>query len=256
MKADMGMRAALALAVVALLGVAGTAGWMMATGGKSRGKAYAPESGESAATIVTAAMPGSKPGPLDHLLDQNPVEYYRKGTTAQERMDAISEFMALGDDNNYAMLRAALDDPDPEVRMYAVESATALEEEQAVEVFKKGAVSSDPDAREMTWSLCATYPIEGRAAIYRDALAFGPPEAMEEALTEMEVSPERPLFEMMLMSGNVLPGDRVPRILRALQEWLEPGGGEVPQFQSLDQAVKWWEREHENYDEFMLRVDQ
>jgi hypothetical protein len=171
-------------------------------------------------------------------------------------MDAISHFMALGDDNNYAMLKAALDDADKEIRTFAVESASSLEVGPAVDVWKKSATSSDPDVREMTWSLSATYPIESRAAIYREALTKGPKEAVTEAIDEMTVTPERPLFEMMLTMGAALPADRAPVVLKTIQEWLEPGGGEVPNFKSIPEAVAFWEKQHQNYDEYLLRVDQ
>jgi hypothetical protein len=249
-------RGLLGLAVVALLGVAAAGGWMLATlGGKSKAVTASTPAPESRSSDSPASSVG-KGHPLEHLLDKDPVSFFQAAKTAEERKDAISNFMALGDDNNYAMLKAALDDADAEVRMYAVESASALEVEQAAEVWKKSATSQDPDVREMTWSLSATYPMDQRAAIYREALARGPQQAFEEAIEEMTVSPERPLFEMMLTIGTILPQERSPRLLQVVQEWLEPGGGEVPKFSSLGQALQWWETQHENYDEFMLRTDQ
>lgn len=241
---------------MAVLGIAAAGGWLLATLGGS-GKAVKSKDTAQTTSKTTPLASAQKPAhPLDHLLDKDPVAYYQSAKTAEERKDAISNFMALGDDLNYAMLKAALDDTDAEVRLYAVESASALEEEQATEVWKKSGTSTDPDVREMTWSLSATYPMDKRAAIYREALARGPAQAFEEAIEEMGVSPERPLFEMMLTIGTVLPQDRTPRLLEVVQEWLEPGGGEVPKFASLAVALKWWESQHENYDEFMLRTDQ
>lgn len=247
-------RVYLGAAVAAVLGVAGAGGWMMATLG-SGGKAIRTEAVE----VPDQAVPevgANGSHPLQHLLTKDPVSYFKAAKTAEDRKNAISEFMALGDDNNYAMLRAALDDADAEVRLFAVESASALEVDQATEVWKKSATSQDPDVREMTWSLSATYPMDKRAAIYREALARGPLSAFEEAIEEMGVSPERPLFEMMLTIGTILPPERTQRMLQVVQEWLEPGGGEVPRFGSLSEALRWWERQHENYDEFMLRTDQ
>jgi len=247
-------RVYLGAAVVAVLAVAGVGGWMMATLG-SGGKAIWPAQVEVDATVEPKAV-ASGSHPLQHLFEQDPVTYFKAAKTAEDRRNAISEFMALGDDNNYAMLRAALDDVDAEVRLFAVESATALEVDQATEVWKKSATSQDSDVREMTWSLSATYPMDKRASIYREALARGPLPAFEEAIEEMTVTPERPLFEMMVTIGTTLPPDRTPRMLQVVQEWLEPGGGEVPKFGSLNEVLKWWETQHENYDEFMLRTDQ
>lgn len=255
MAGSFGNRALVILTVTAVIGVAAAGGWMLATRGGS-GTAIRPSTVVEAAPVPAAPKVGGKPHPLEHLFDKDPVAHYREGRTARERMDAISNFMALGDDNNYAMLKAALDDADPEIRMFAVESASALEIGPAVDVWKKSAISNDPDVREMTWSLCATYPMESRAAIYREALTKGPQAAFAEAIDEMTVTPERPLFEMMLTLGDALPAERAPRLLEVIQEWLEPGGGDVPRFKSIPEVLAFWEREHENYDEYLLRVDQ
>ena len=256
MAGTFGTRAGIGLAVAAVVGIAGMGGWMLATRGAS-GKAVRPAvEMEELPVKATASAAKGKPHPLEHLFEKDPVAHYREGRSKQERMDAISNFMALGDDNNYAMLKAALDDADAEVRMLAVESASALEVGPAVDVWKKSATSSDPDVREMTWSLSATYPMESRAAIYREALTRGPQAAFNEAIDEMTVTPERPLFEMMLTLGETLPAERAPRLLQVLQEWLEPGGGEVPKFTSISEVLAFWERQHQNYDEYLLRVDQ
>ena len=244
----------LALAGLAVLAAAG--GWMLATlgGGNATAPAKNPEAGLAASQAPPAAA--APVSPLAHLIGKDPVAHYREGRTAKERMDAISNILALGDDNCYQMLKAALDDPDKEIRVYATESAHNLEIGQTVDVWKKSAISPDPDVREMTWSLCAPYPIESRAAIYREALLNGPAVAMSEALNEMSTTPERSLFEMMLTLNEKLPPDRASRLVATLQEWLEPGGGEVPRFNSIAQVIAFWEKQHENYDEYLLRVDQ
>jgi|GEM_PF-4393505 len=252
--AGIGNKLGVGAAVAGVVGIAAAAGWMLATLGDGGAKM----SPEPVLKGVPEADPKVKsaPHPLEHLLGKDPVAHYREGKTAAERLDAISHFMALGDDNNYAMLKAALDDADKDIRTFAVESASSLEVGPAVDVWKKSATSADPDVREMTWSLSATYPIESRAAIYREALTKGPKEAVTEAIDEMTVTPERPLFEMMLTMGAALPADRAPVVLKTIQEWLEPGGGEVPIFKSIPEAVAFWEKQHENYDEYLLRVDQ
>lgn len=244
------------LILLAVLGVAGWGGWVLATrGGGSLGGATPPAGNELAKIAAAPGSPVDPKHPLAAIMDKDPVQTYLAGKTAQERYDILSNFMALGHDSNYAMLKAALRDADPENRIYAVESASALEVPQAVDVFKEGATSADPDVREMTWSLSATYPMESRAAIYREALVRGPQEAFIESLDEMGVTPERPLFEMMLAVHEEMSPDRLPKLLTTLKEWLEPGGGEVPKFSSVAEVVKWWERQEENYDEYLLRVD-
>ena len=263
--ANAGSKLGLILAVAGLIGVAAVGGWVLATWGgngkASWSKRDSSTQTESADNPDTPSLsPNNTPSagshPLDSLIGKDPVAHYRSGKTRQERMDAISNFMALGDDNNYAMLKAALDDADAEIRLFAVESATALEVGHAVDVWKKSAASTDPDVREMTWSLSATYPMESRAAIYREALLRGPSEAVTEALNEMNVTPERPLFEMMLLLGDSLPPERAPQVLKTIQEWLVPGGGQVPQFKSIAEAAAFWEKQQENYDEYLLRLDQ
>jgi len=243
--------------LVAILAVAGWGGWVLATRGSgSKVGGAKPGVTESANQVAPMAVSQMDPKhPLAAIMDKDPVQTYMAGKTAEERYDILSNFMALGHESNYAMLKAALRDADPENRIYAVESASALEIPEAVDVFKEGAASTDPDVREMTWSLSATYPMESRAAIYREALVRGPGDAFTEALDEMGVTPERPLFEMMLAVHSEMSADRLPKILDTLREWLEPGGGEVPRFGSVADVAKWWERQEENYDEYMLRVD-
>lgn len=254
MAGNVGNKIGIGAAIAGVVGIAAAAGWMLATLGGGGAKMTAAPEKEETPTVDPKIK--QAPHPLEHLFGKDPVAHYREGKTASERMDAISNFMALGDDNNYAMLKAALDDADKDIRTYAVESASSLEVGPAVDVWKKSATSTDPDVREMTWSLSATYPMESRAAIYREALIRGPKEAVTEAINEMTTTPERPLFEMMLTLGEALPADRAPIVLKTIQEWLEPGGGEVPVFKSIPEAVAFWEKQHENYDEYMLRVDQ
>jgi hypothetical protein len=188
----------------------------------------------------------------------DPVERYKvPGLDAKQRKDLISNFMALGHDNNAFMLIAALSDPDPAVRFFAVESASALPPEEAREVYRRAAFSEDADVREMCWSLSAPHPIENRAYIYSEALEKGSNTVVEEALAEMGSTPERPLFEMMMSQAlQIKNPQRVERLRKELQQWLEPGGGEVPQFRSVQEMAAWWKKTHTAYDQFMLRVDQ
>lgn len=188
----------------------------------------------------------------------NPVERYKTpGLDAKQRKDLISNFMALGHDNNAFMLIAALSDPDPAVRFFAVESASALTPEEAREVYRRAAFSEDAEVREMCWSLAAPHPIENRAYIYSEALEKGSNKVVEEALAEMGSTPERPLFEMMMSQAlQIKNPQRVERLRKELQQWLEPGGGDVPQFRSVQEMAAWWKKTHTAYDQFMLRVDQ
>lgn len=190
----------------------------------------------------------------------DPVLRYRelKNSPAQERYDLISNFMALGHERNPAMLIEALQDPVSDLRVYAIESASALTEEEATAVLAAAASNDDPDAREMAWSIAAPYPMERRVAIYSEALTKGDEKTLAEAFDEMGTTPEMPLFEMMLFHSvdESLPEARRFRLIEEMQVWLEPGGGEVPTFADPKDLLAWWEANRENYDEFMLRVDQ
>lgn len=181
-----------------------------------------------------------------------------KNAPAQERYDLISNFMALGHERNPAMLIEALKDPVSDLRVFAIESASALTEEEATAVLAAAASNDDPDAREMAWSIAAPYPIESRAVIYSEALTKGDEKTLAEAFDEMGTTPEMPLFEMMLFHSvdEKLPEARRMRLLQEMQLWLEPGGGDVPVFGSPKDLLTWWEGNRENYDEFMLRIDQ
>ncbi len=189
----------------------------------------------------------------------DPVLRYRelKNAPAQERYDLISNFMALGHERNPAMLIEALQDPVSDLRVFAIESASALTEEEATAVLAAAASNDDPDAREMAWSIAAPYPMERRVAIYSESITKGDEATLAEAFDEMGTTPEMPLFEMMLFHSvdENVPEPRRMRLLQEMQAWLEPGGGDVPQFATPEEALKWWEANRENYDEFLLRTD-
>ena len=250
-------------AAVLVLGVFGLA-WLL--GGKSAstssglstdtpgGSATAGKSGTNSVPAPATPAKPVKPGGWQPP-EGDPVERYREGKTAQARKDMISNFMALGHDRNPDMLIEALKDTDIDVRVFAVESASALTPEEAVRVYMKSASNDNPDVREMTWSLVAPHPMENRVMVYREALSNGSTKTVEEALSEMGTTPERSLFEMMLEQANKQQGDRAKRLTTELNEWLKPGGGNVPEFTRADELVQWWSQNSKNYDEYMLRVD-
>ena len=221
------------------------------------GAAITPPPAVIQAPKTPVKKPVTKPGGWQPP-EGDPVERYKApGQTAQQRKDMISNFMALGHPNNPFMLIAALNDPDAAVRFFAVESASALTPEEAREVYRRAASSEDADVREMCWSLSAPHPIENRVYIYSDALEKAGDKAVEEVLSEMGRTPERPLFEMMLSQAlQIKNPQRVARLQKELQEWLVPGGGDVPKFNTLQDMAAWWQKTHQAYDEFMLRVDQ
>ncbi|MCB1079294.1 MAG: HEAT repeat domain-containing protein, partial [Verrucomicrobiae bacterium] len=174
----------------------------------------------------------------------DPVQRFRelKNGTPQERKDLISNFMALGHERNPDMLIEALKDPDTDVRVFAIESASALTEEESTRVLQAAAANDNPDAREMAWSIAAPYPIPSKVKIYGEALAKGSDANVEEAFEEMSITPEMPLFEMMIyhtLDPN-LPDSRKQRLLKEMQLWLEPGGGDVPTFSDPKDLFEWW----------------
>ena len=69
-------------------------------------------------------------------------------------------------------------------------------------------------------------------------------------------TPEMPLFEAMLTSATRVNGPRQDRVFKELQAWLQPGGGNVPTFKSVNEMVTWWTANKQRYDQFLLRVDQ
>jgi len=219
------------------------------------------QSGKVDASSVPSSLgqaPGSRSGWIPP--DGDPVLRYRelRGGGAQARKDLISNFMALGHDRNPYLLIEALGDSDPGVRLQAVECAASLTVGEATAVLATAASNADADVREMAWSLAAPYPVESRVNIYSGALRNGGDLAMTEALSEMGIRPEKPLFEMMLTEAirpNV-GSERQARLLEELQVWLEPGGGEVPQFQNPTDLAQWWQSQLINYDEYMLRTDE
>ncbi len=254
-------RTLLILTVTALVALAALVfGWFYAgSSGKSYPTADPSTSQATPATGPSAAAPTSGVGIGGKWIppEGDPVDKYRAAKTAKERYDVIANFMALGHERNPAMLIDALRDSDLSNRVYAVESASALTPEEAREVYRQAAVNDQADVREMTWSLVAPHPMENKVYVYQEPLAKGSPAIMEEAFHEMGVTPERPLFEMMLTQASMTKEpQRASRIMKEINEWLVPGGGTVPQLKTPAEALKWWESQSQNYDEFMLRVDQ
>lgn len=240
------------LAIVAVLAGAAWFAW----------QAAAPEK-----VAVVKGEPTKKPAPMPKPApvkpngwvppEGDPVEKFHTGKTAAERKEIMQNFLTLGHPNNRFMLIAALADSDPSVRFMAVESCAMLTPEEAREVYARSVLSPDKDVREMTWSLVAPHPIENRSMVYGEAIEKGGNAQMEEALSEMGRTPEKPLFEMMLIRASATKEpERAARLLREAKTWLQPGGGNVPLFKTLPELVDWWTKQTKNYDQFMLRVDQ
>jgi hypothetical protein len=222
------------------------AGWRLAGGSSS-----APQLTKTTVPAKTIDSPDDPNYPKG-----DPVDTLRAAKTSEERADIIGRFMALGHARNPAMLVDALLDPDLKLRVSAVEYSASLTPLEACEVYRASATNDAPDVREMTWSLVAPHPEENRALVYGEALAKASPAVMEEVFSEMGRQPGRQLFESMInqMLKTTDPA-RSARILKEVQAWLVPGGGEVPQFSTPTAVAGWWSQQRKNYDEFMLRVD-
>jgi len=184
------------------------------------------------------------------------VDVFRAAKTTEARAETLGRFMALGHERNPAMLTDALRDPDVKLRLSAVEYTASLTPLEACEVYRASCINDQSDIREMTWSLLAPHPEANRALVYGQGLAKGTPQIIEETLSEMGRQPGRILFEEMLnQTLKSTEPARTQRLLRELQQWLVPGGGEIPQFPTPNAVAGWWERHRTNYDEYMLRVD-
>ncbi len=213
--------------------------------------ASSPSTGLLGAPVKRAVEPGKWVPP-----EGDPVKRYQEAKTKQERYDVMANFMALGHDKNPFMLVEALKDPDMENRIYAVESTSALTPEEATHVLRKAAINDVWDVREMAWSLLAPYPVEHKAEVYAEVITNGSDESLEESFSEMGRQPDIQLFDTMVSLSQKVPAGRQARLLKEMQLWLEPGGGEVPKFRSVQEVLPWWQKNRENYDEYMLRVDQ
>jgi len=249
-----------------LLVMAVVTGWFLATSGPGGapslpGGAGAPSStGAATPSPSISAVGAPKPAPPSGWVPPtgDPRQRYLEAKTSAERMQVISDFITLGHDHNVFMLQEAVKDNDPKVRMLALESAASmLTPELAREVYRVSGRSEDADIRSMTWSFLAPHPMDNRVAVYGEVIAAGQDVAVEEAISEMGRTPEMPLFEMMLGSSlnKDLPAGRTERLLKELNEWLKPGGGDVPEFKSVSQVREWWQANRQRYDQFMLRVD-
>jgi len=189
----------------------------------------------------------------------DPVQRYHAAKTSAERLQVISDFITLGHDHNVFMLQEAVRDSDAKVRMLALESAASmLTPEMAREVYRVSGRSDDPEIRAMTWSFLAPHPMENRVTVYGEVLQKGPDVAVAEALAEMGRTPEMPLFDTLLFQSQAkeMQPERTDRLLKELNNWLKPGGGNVPEFHTVADLQTWWQANRQHYDQFMLRVDQ
>jgi hypothetical protein len=186
----------------------------------------------------------------------DPVSRYREAKTKQERYDIISNFMALGHERNPFMLVEALKDPDVSNRVFAVESASALTAEESTHVLRQAAINDQWDVREMAWSLLAPYPPDLKTGVLAEVISNGADVSLEEAFSEMGRQPDIQLFDTMVTLSQKANPQRQTRLLKEMQLWLEPGGGDVPQFRSVQELLTWWQKTRPNYDEYMLRIDQ
>jgi|GEM_PF-1949461 len=245
--------------------VAAVIGWHLAFSGAERvnpaavGSSVAP--GHSDGVTAFPANGAKKQAPAGGWIPPtgDPVQRYHAAKATAERIQVISDFITLGHDHNVFMLQEAVRDRDAKVRMLALESAASmLTPEMAREVYRVSGRSDDPDIRTMTWSFVAPHPMENRVAVYGEVLQKGPDVAVEEALGEMGRTPEMPLFDTLLFQSQAkdMQPERTARLLKELNNWLKPGGGDVPEFHTVADLQTWWQANRKNYDQFMLRVDQ
>jgi len=251
------LRSSLLIALVLL--VATWIGWMAA-----RPASYKPAD----ATAATSA-PGSKTGAAPLATtgstaklsswtppEGDPVQRYKAAKTEEERTEVIGSFMTLGHDSNPLMLIEALKDDSTRIRVSAVEYAAQLTEQASAQVLKEAILNDRSDVREMGWSLLAPHPLENKAPALMATIERGSDVVLEESFREMGRTPEMPLFEAMLTSATKVQGERQTRVFKELNQWLVPGGGNVPTFRSVPEMVNWWTANKQRYDQFMLRVDQ
>jgi hypothetical protein len=235
------------LLLIITLGAAAWIGWLIA---RPEGNAS-----RSPAPSVTAAT-GSKPAaPPAHVPQGDPVDRFRGGKSKAEREEIMGAFMVLGHDRNASMLIEALKDESAELRIHAVEYAASLQPASSALVLLEACLNDRKDVREMGWSLLAPHPLENKAPVLMAAIERGPDAILEETFQEMGRTPERPLFEAMLMAAGRAQEARQARVLREMQAWLMPGGGNVPAFRSVTELTAWWTANRQRYDQYMLRVD-
>lgn len=207
-------------------------------------------------TATSASETDAKPvAHATNLTSGDPVERLRAGKTKAGREEIMGAFMTLGHERNPAMLIEALKDESVELRVQAVEYAAALTPAESALVLREAVLNDNQEVRDKGWSLLAPHPLENKVPVIISTIERGSDVSLEELFSEMGRTPERPLFDTMLAAAGRAPTARQTRVLRELQEWLKPGGGNVPAFQSAGQLNTWWETNKKNYDQFMLRVD-
>jgi HEAT repeat protein len=142
----------------------------------------APTSRQQAATVSPPAMPASKA--LASALQDSP--------DPEDRRDAIYEIAdAEGDDmESAALIGAALYDPEPDVRLSAVQALTGLRSEAAADWLS--IALGDPDARVRRTAVEALGEIGGPNAKFMLQQALGDVDpAVREAAQEMLAEPAR-----------------------------------------------------------------
>lgn len=234
--------------IMSLIIVALWVGWMIAKPEPMQATKPLPSSDAIQKTKASTTGAGQ-------LTSGDPVDKLRAARSSAEREEVMAAFMALGHDRNAAMLIDALRDESAKLRLQAVEHAASLSTEFFAQVLEEAVVNDNADVREMGWSLLAPHPMESKVPVVLTTIARGSEASLEEMFSEMGRTPERSLFEAMILAAERAQGTRQTRVLKELQEWLVPGGGEVPRFENVSQISAWWKTNQQHYDEFLLRVD-
>ena len=234
--------------ILSLIIVALGLGWMIAKPEPVQAIEPLPASETRLQTKASTTGSGS-------LTSGDPVDKLRAAKSLAEREEVMAAFMALGHDRNAAMLIDALRDESVKLRLQAVEHSASLSTEFFAQVLEEAVINDNADVREMGWSLLAPHPLESKVPIVLTTIARGSEASLEEMFSEMGRTPERPLFEAMMLAAERAQPPRQKRVLKELQEWLVPGGGEVPRFENVSQISAWWKTNQQHYDEFLLRVD-
>lgn len=175
--------------------------------------------------------------------------------TPRERLDDLLGALASGPPDAAALLVAALDDPDPGVRMNAVEQASGLPLAELLAVCEHAARSADEEVRQRAWSLLGPVAPARKAALFTRALASANSALLEEVLREMGAETRPPHFEALLHAAAAARPAQASRLLSEIHQWLVASGGPSPRFRTPAEALAWWNANRLHYDEFLLRTD-
>jgi hypothetical protein len=154
----------------------------------------------------------------------------------------------VGPDSLLAILALALASDDPIVRLDAARSIALLSEERLRDGFAIGVDAADPEIRAEVMDLILQLQPHLRAELLRVALAAAATDVQARAVDIITDFPNPALFAVLIEGLRTATPEARPLVEQAIADLVQQ------RFESYDQALSWWARNKENFDDLMTRI--